>query len=124
MKSIAFPNIFRTTSTNIVSDKEATASNLKLLLQSYKKELFGDPYFGTNLLKLFYEQNNIVLRDLVLDDIYVTIQTFMPQVDIDRKNISIVSDRYSMSVNIRCINKLDYSFEDYTIKLISGEELE
>lgn len=124
MKSIAFPNIFRTTSTNIVSDKEATASNLKLLLQSYKKELFGDPYFGTNLLKLFYEQNNIVLRDLVLDDIYVTIQTFMPQIDIDRKNISIVSDRYSMSVNIRCINKLDYSFEDYTIKLISGEELE
>lgn len=124
MKSIAFPNIFRTTSTNIVSDKEATASNLKLLIQSYKKELFGDPYFGTNLLKLFYEQNNIVLRDLVLDDIYVTIQTFMPQIDIDRKNISIVSDRYSMSVNIRCINKLDYSFEDYTIKLISGEELE
>lgn len=124
MKSIAFPNIFRTTSTNIVSDKEATASNLKLLLQSYKKELFGDPYFGTNLLKLFYEQNNIVLRDLVLDDIYVTIQTFMPQIDIDRKNISIVSDKYSMSVNIRCINKLDYSFEDYTIKLISGEELE
>lgn len=124
MKSIAFPNIFRTTSTNIVSDRQATASNLKLLLQSYKKELFGDPYFGTNLLKLFYEQNNIVLRDLVLDDIYVTIQTFMPQIDIDRKNISIVSDRYSMSVNIRCINKLDYSFEDYTIKLISGEELE
>jgi len=32
MKSIAFPNMFNGRSTNVVSDKEATISNLKLLL--------------------------------------------------------------------------------------------
>ena len=37
---------------NPYKDKEATLSNLKLLLGSSKMSLFGDPYYGTNLKKL------------------------------------------------------------------------
>ena len=51
MKSIDFPNMFNSSSTNIVSGKEATSNNIKLLLQSEKGELIGDPYFGVNIKK-------------------------------------------------------------------------
>ena len=41
MKSIAFPEMFTTSGTNIVEDAEATISNMKLLLASWKKSLIG-----------------------------------------------------------------------------------
>ena len=67
MYSIAFPNMFSTAKTNLVRDVDATMSNMRLLLASWKNSLIGDPYFGTNLKKFIYEQNNIVLRDLIID---------------------------------------------------------
>ena len=91
MKSLSFPDMFNNATTRTLSDHEATVSNLKLLLKSDKNGLFGDPYFGTNLKKLLFEPNNVVLQDIVIDDIYTAILQFMPQIRIERKNISIVS---------------------------------
>lgn len=55
MKSLAFPNILTSSKVNIISDKEATYSNLYLLLNSNKGSLFGDPYYGTDLIKYIFE---------------------------------------------------------------------
>ena len=88
MKSISFPDIFNNTSVKTVSDHEATVSNLKLLLFSEKTSLFGDPYFGTNLKKLLFEPNNVILQDIVIDDIYTAIIQFMPQIRVSRRDIS------------------------------------
>lgn len=123
MKSGAFPNMFGNTYTKIISDKEATLSNLKLLLQSTKNALLGDPYFGTNIKKLIYEQNNVVLQDLVIDEIYEAILTFMPQISIQRKDIKVTSDLYNIYVTIKALNMLDYNFETYTLKLLNIEEV-
>lgn len=123
MKSIAFPNMFSNTSTNIISDHEATVSNLKLLLYSSKKSLFGDPYFGTNLKKLTFDQNNNVLRDLVIDDIYTSILTFIPQLVVKREDITITSDRTTVYANIKALNLLDYTTDLYNINLTKNEEL-
>ena len=89
MYSIKFPDMFSTVTTNTVKDKEATEQNLKLLLLSDRGALFGDPYFGTMWRKLLFEYNNIVLKDIIIDDILVSIQTFMPQLLTQRKDITV-----------------------------------
>ena len=123
MNSIAFPIMLNNSSTNIIKDHDATASNLKLLLLSDKTSLFGDPYFGTNIKKLIHDQNNIVTRDLVIDDIYTAITTFMPQIIVKRGDIKVTSDRSNVYVNIKCLNLIDYTTDLYNINLTSDEEL-
>lgn len=121
MYSIAFPNMLGNSSTKLYRDHEATSSNLKLLLLSYKNELFGDPYFGTNLKKLMFDQNNVVIRDLVIDDIYIAITTFIPQILVKRKDITVTSDKTNIYINIKCINLIDYTNDLYNINITSTE---
>lgn len=122
MYSIGFPKMFNSTNTIVYKDHDATASNLKLLLLSEKYSLFGDPYFGTSIKKLTFEQNNRVLRDLIIDDIYTAIITFMPQIKVDRRDITVTSDNASVYVNIKVINLLDYTTNLYNINLTDGQE--
>lgn len=123
MNAVGFPNMLQSNRTVIVKDLDATRQNLTYLLQSYKKTMLGDPYFGTNLRKLIYESNNAVLRDLVIDDIYTAINNFMPQVRVTRKDITVTSDRNLVMVNIVAQNLLDFSFAEYNIKLLEVEEI-
>ena len=77
--SLAFPNMFSSESVNLYKDKQATLTNLKLLLATEVTSLFGDPGYGTRLMQTIYSQNDFVLRDLVIDEIYTAIKTYMPQ---------------------------------------------
>ena len=122
IKSFSFPNMFSTGSTKIKYDGEATRQNLKLLLMSTKQSLFGDPGYGTNLKKLIFEQNNAILRDIVIDDIYMNIATYLPQLRVQRKDIELVTSGKSLSVNVRARNMLDYNFEDISLALYTLEE--
>ena len=54
MYSFAFPNMLSSTQANLISDKEAVKSNLKLLLSSERLSLFGDPYFGSRLKRALF----------------------------------------------------------------------
>lgn len=111
------------TSAKLIKDKEATSSNLNLMLLSDKYSLFGDPYFGTSIKKLTYDQNNQVLRDLVIDDIYTAILTFMPQLLINRKDIILTSDGNKIYASIKALNMLDYTTDLYNITLTGTEEV-
>lgn len=122
MYSIAHPDMFSSARTNIVKDKSATYSNLKLVLLSAKKSLLGDPYFGSNLKKFIYEQNNIILRDIIIDDIYTTILEFMPQIFIERKDITLRIVNSAVEVSISCINKLDNEVNMFNISLATSED--
>lgn len=77
----------------------------------------------TNIKKLIHDQNNIVIRDLVIDDIYTAITTFMPQIIVKRGDIKVTSDRSNVYVNIKCLNLIDYTTDLYNINLTSDEEL-
>lgn len=123
MNAVRFPKMFNSNKTAIVKDKEATEQNLKSLLASFKKTLLGDPYFGSNLQKMLFEHNNVVLQDLVIDDIYSAITAFMPQIRVIRDNITVTSDGNAVIVNIRAQNMLDYTFSEYSLKLLTVEEL-
>ena len=123
MYSINFPEMVGNSSAKIIRDHEATASNLTLLLMADKYSLFGDPYFGTSIKRLMFEQNNKILQDLIIDDIYTAILTFMPQLILDRKDIKVTSDRDTVYVNIKATNLLDYQTNLYNINLTGSEEI-
>lgn len=123
MYSLSFPNMIENTHTNLVSNHDATCSNLKLLLLSDKYSLFGDPYFGTSLKKLIFEQNNIIIRDLIIDDVYIVILTFMPQLKVKREDITITQSFGEIYINIKALNLLDYKTDLYNINLTGAEEM-
>lgn len=119
MISIDFPKMFNSTSTRLVEGSSATLQNIRLLFESVRGSLLGDPYFGTNLKRYLYEQNNIILRDIIIDHILVALQTFIPQVHVTRKDIKLVADRSTIYATINCINKLDNEVNTFEIKLIT-----
>ena len=122
IKSIAFPNMFTRTSTNFVTDKEATFQNLKYLILSEKGELFGDPFYGVSLKKYLFDQNDTIIKDLVLDDMYTAIATFMPQLRINRNDLKLrTGDKGEIFVDIRAVNQLDFTTDLYSIVLLETD---
>ena len=117
MYSISFPKMFNDTKTLLLKNTEATASNLWLLLKSDKRALFGDPFFGTSLKKAIFEQNDGILVDLVIDEIFTSITTFMPQIKLYRENIKLTSDGVDVFCNITCTDLTDYTTNLYKINL-------
>lgn len=117
MYSISFPKMFSDTKTLLFKDSKATASNLVLLLNSSKMTLFGDPYFGTSLRRAIFEQNDGVLLDLVVDEIYTTIITFMPQINVNRNDIKLTQDGVDIFCSIKCLDLTDYTTNLYSINL-------
>ena len=73
MKSIKFPNMISHNYVQTVSDEAATLQNLKFLLNSEKGEFTFDPFFGIRLKRYMFEQNNLVLRDILIDEIFTVI---------------------------------------------------
>ena len=121
MYSIAFPNMFSNSKTNLVEGKKATASNLKLLILSRRGSLLGDPNYGTDLMMAFFNQNSPILADLIIDEIYTTIVTGMPQIMVDRKDITVVSDGVDVIANLKLTNKEDFTTDLYQINLTNTE---
>ena len=66
--SLAFPNMFSSESVNLYKDKQATLTNLKLLLATEVTYLFGDTGYGTRLMQTLYSQNDCGLRDTAMSD--------------------------------------------------------
>ena len=123
MKAIGFPKMFNTTSaTNIILDKQATLNNLKLLLGSEKTTLFGDPYYGVKVKYYMFEQYGRLIKDIIIDEIYSQIKTFMPQILVNRKDINIVQDeRGTLTANIRVTYLTDYTQENYSLVLFKED---
>lgn len=119
MYSLKFPDMIGSNgvSFNLVTDHEATVSNMKLLLKSYRGSLFGDPYFGTDLMQTIFAQNGTVIKDLVIDDIYSSLNEFIPQIQLTRKNIRIYQHDREIDADISYLNKLDYITDLYTFRL-------
>ena len=92
-----------------MKDREAAISNLKLVLSSDKRTLLGDPFFGTELKKYLFEQNDSLIPDIIVDQIYSAIVTYVPQIILERKNIVIKQDKTKV-------------YAEVTYKYISDEE--
>lgn len=113
--------MFTSSSTKLVEGHDATKQNLNLLLLSDTNTLLGDPYFGTPLKKFLFERNGYIIQDLVIDSIYTSVLTFMPQVQLTRNNIQLEHNKDQLSATIRAVNMLDYVPDMYSIDLTSNE---
>lgn len=121
MKSIAFPKMFNANSTNISKDFNATKQNTLLLLRSEKGDLFGDPYFGIRLKRYLYDQNNYILKDVIIDEIYTQLALFMPQLVVNRRDIKIEQSRSKLYCSFKATNQANFKTDMYSLVLYDEE---
>lgn len=122
MYSFNFPSMLNTVTSKLIQDKEAIRSNVLLLLQSERKTLFGDPYFGSQLKRMLFEQSTNVIVDLVVDELYTTLTTFIPQIFLTRKDITLTCDGTDIYATVKYTFVLDNTVDLYTINLTETEE--
>jgi len=122
MYSFNFPSMLNTVTSKLVQDKEAIRSNVLLLLQSERKTLFGDPYFGSQLKRMLFEQSTTIIADLVIDELYTTLITFIPQIFLTRKDITLTCDGTDIYATVKYVCVLDNTVDLYTINLTKSEE--
>lgn len=121
MNCVSFPDLFTANSTNIYRETDATRICLFLLLNSESGELFGDPDFGVKLKRYFYNQNNDILQDVIIDEIYNKITIFCPQIIISRNDIKLISYKTKIYGSITYKNDRDFTTDTYNIVLFEGE---
>jgi len=121
MYSIAFPNIFNGSKVMLYKDYDAIKSNLQALLASDKGALFGDPWYGTKLKTLIWEQAyDPVVRDLIKDDIFEAIYSYMPQISVRRDDITIEVVDNLVTATIRVVSDSGVESNLYEIQLLTG----
>ena len=128
MRSIKFPKMFNTNSTCVWKASEyneATRQNTKLLLHCERGELIGDPYFGLLLKHFMFDPNSYVLRDQIIDMIYTQLAQFIPQVKVERKDISVYQHREKgkLYCEFSGVNQIDYTVNTYTLVLFDASEI-
>ena len=121
MISLAWPNIFSAGNTLLAEDKRATINNLRLVLGSEKLGLFGDPKFGSNLKRFLYEQNSTWLHDMIRDEIYTIIRIYIPQLIVNRNDITIKTEKYNLFADIRCRWYNDPKIDMFSIRLTEDD---
>lgn len=121
INSIAFPDMLSSTRMNVISEDDATESNLRLLLLSPRKSLFGDPYYGNELKDVIFSQSGQIIKDLIVDEIYTAIAVFMPQLSVSRDDISIETDGVELYTTFKATNLLNYTTNLYNIKLTNND---
>ena len=127
MRSIKFPKMFNPNSTRVWKSSEhleATKQNTKLLLNTNRGELFGDPYFGLIFKRYLFDQNSYILKDAIIDMIYTQLAIFIPQVKVKREDIEIIQDRERGKLYCRFsgISQIDYTFNTYNLVLFDEKE--
>ena len=127
MRSIKFPKMFNPDSTRVWKSSEhleATKQNTKLLLNTNRGELFGDPYFGLIFKRYLFDQNSYILKDAIIDMIYTQLAIFIPQVKVKREDIEIIQDRERGKLYCRFsgISQIDYTFNTYNLVLFDEKE--
>ena len=125
--SFSWPNMlsYSANKSEMVMNKEAIRSNILRLLNTERKTLFGDPFFGTDLKKVLFEQSNPILYDLIIDELYAILQTFIPQIYITRNSIKLTSDELGKLVaEISVTYRLDNTSDLYLINLTEEDFIE
>lgn len=117
MYSFNFPSMLNTTSSKLRSDKDAVRSNVLLLLQTEKGSLFGDPDFGAQLKRILFEQASNIIVDLVIDEIYTALVTYIPQIRITRNDITLATNGTDVFCTVKYVYIIDNTVDLYSINL-------
>ena len=122
MNALGFPKMFEGNSTIIKKGKDASSECMRLLLASEKGDMFGDPEFGIQLKKYTYNQNNYILKDIIIDEIFEQVSIFCPQITVTRNDINVIQEGKKFYAHIKGINKADFTLSTFDLVLLEGEE--
>lgn len=124
ISSFSHPNMLDQKSGGFKVGDEASLirQNIKLLLNSTKKELLGDPYFGTNLKRYLFEPNDLVLRDLIIDEVYNAIRLFIKQVSLERNSIVVTLNNNKLTISFKLLYNYNKQIDVFSIVLMEGDE--
>ena len=118
MTSFGFPTMIKSSTSSLREGKDAVNSNLQLLFQTSKRSLFGDPYFGNELMGNFYENESSIVKDVLIDEVYKMITDFMPHIYVERKGITInVDENDNLVLRVFYIYLEDNTSNLYDIQL-------
>lgn len=126
MRSICFPKMFNTNNTRVWKadeHKEATMQNCITLLHTERGELFGDPYYGLTFKHYLFDQNNVVLKDAIIDIVYTQLVLFIPQLRINRDDIDIITDQEIGKIycTFTAVDQIDFTTNTYQLLLFQDE---
>lgn len=122
MNTISFPNFLNNNNVMVLNNsRECTLQNIKLVLSCEKGEFRFDPFFGVRLKRYWYEQNNEILRDILINEIYEQLTIFIPQIIIKRSDIKLYSNRQSIIAQITCRYQEDFELDTYTLTLYENK---
>ena len=99
---LCYPNLFDVSSgaTSVIPSPKSDLQSLSLLFQSSKRELLGDPNFGTNLVALANDYNSSGVKADIIEDLVNSASVYKPDVNLDSSSISMTSDKDYVYVNI------------------------
>ena len=123
MYSIAFPDIFNGSKVNLTKDYDAIKINLKSLLMSNRGGLYGDPHYGLNMKQILWDQAcKPVVVELLKDEIFNAIYSYMPQVSITRNDIDVTVEGniVQASIEVKADSKIPSNL--FNIQILIDEE--
>lgn len=121
MNTISFPKIFNGNSTAVKYGDDATKQSIQLLVSCECGEFFGDPDFGIHLKRYFFEQNNVILKDILIDEIYTKIVDYCPQIYLERKDITMFISGNKLVANIVYKNQETFITNMFSLVLFKVE---
>lgn len=121
MNTIGFPKIFNGNSTVVKYGKEATKQSIMLLCSCESGEFFGDPDFGVRLKRFFFEQNNTILKDILIDELYTKIVAYCPNIYLERKNVVIFAKGSKLVANITYRDQETFTTDMFSLVLFRTE---
>ena len=123
MYSIAFPKIFNGSKVNLNKDYDAVKVNLKSLLMSNRKGLYGDPYYGVNLKQILWHQAaKPVVVELLKDEMFNAIYSYMPQAKVTKDDIDVEVDGNTVYASIDVSLNSTIPSDLFKIKILLDDE--
>ena len=123
MYSIGFPDIFNGSTVNLDKDYYAIKTNLKALLMSSRGGLFGDPNYGLNMKQILWDQAcKPVVVELLKDEIFNAIYSYMPQITVTRDDIDVTVDGNLVNASISVKADSGVISNLFNIKILLDDE--
>ena len=123
MYSIGFPDIFNGSTVNLDKDYYAIKTNLKALLMSNRGGLFGDPNYGLNMKQILWDQAcKPVVVELLNDEIFHAIYSYMPQITVTRDDIDVTVDGNLVNASISVKADSGVISNLFNIKILLDDE--
>lgn len=114
-------NVYSKTTQTADDYLDSIQQSLRNLLLSSKGELLGDPNYGTDIMKMMYDNNNTQLNYALKKDIVDQINIYEQRVYVTQDNLNIVNIKNKLYLTLKFLVKRTDEIFDLEIFLRNTE---